>query len=140
LLGFERVGAIDEVVEAAAEAGAGDLLDGHPLRAQAVGVHEVGGLVVGDQADLLAAAHVIAREAAQGRRLTRAEEAADHHEANLGHGSWSLEVNRRDKPGGLCIHFSRLVQSLNGYDTLRSGVYLWTVIQENSRLLPAGSG
>ena len=78
---------LDEVVEAAAEAGAGDLLHVEALRAQRVGIDEILRLVVGDDADLVPAVGVVAGEAGKGGRLARTEEATEHDEADTFHGA-----------------------------------------------------
>ncbi len=85
LAGLQTADLGDQVVEAAAEAGAGHFLDGEALGTQARGIDEVLRLIVGDQADALAALHVVTGQPAEGRRLAGAEEATDHYETQAGH-------------------------------------------------------
>src|SRR5262249_16029500 len=98
-----------EVVEAAAEAGAGHLGDGQALGAQVVRIHEVLGLVVGDDADALAAALVKARQPGQGGRFAGSEEAAHHHETQVVHDVASDRLPRRG-----CISEPGVAQSTPG--------------------------
>src|SRR5262249_24891480 len=68
-----------------AEARPGHLLDGEALGAQAGGVHQVLGLVVGDDAHLAALPRVVPGQPRQRRRLARPQKAAHHHEAQSVH-------------------------------------------------------
>src|SRR5262249_41594718 len=79
----EVVGRFEERVEAAAEAAAGDLLDGEALRAEERRVHQAAALVVADEADLEAAVGQAAGEPGDGGRLAGAQKAADHDISRL---------------------------------------------------------
>ena len=93
LAAFQLLDLADQIIESTAEAGARHLLDGKALRAQAGGVHQILSLIVGDEADLLAAIEVEAGQTRQRRGFAGAEEATDHDEAQLFHWRTSLPVS-----------------------------------------------
>jgi hypothetical protein len=68
----------DQIIEAAAETRARNLLHVEPLAPQAFGVNQVCGLIVGDDANAQALRHVMPRQASKHRRLSGPEEAAHH--------------------------------------------------------------
>ena len=76
-----------QLVEIAAEASAGHFADVEALGPQAVGIDQVGRLVVGDDADFLAAALIVTSQAGDGGCFAGAEKAAEHDEADGGHRS-----------------------------------------------------
>src|SRR5260221_651457 len=89
--GFDQAaGRLDELVEAATETAARDLLRGQAERAEEGRVHEVPTLVVGDEPDLVAASEQLSGGGGQGRRLARSEEAADAAEEHGRHGARAL--------------------------------------------------
>ena len=87
-VGPRRVGellcGICERVEAAAETTARDLLRRKALRAQHRRIHEFAALVVRDETDAQPLRGEMLRDRGDGGRLSRSEEAADHHVAGLG--------------------------------------------------------
>ncbi len=92
LVGFELADPVDKFVESAAEASPGHFLDGKALRAQAGGIDEILGLVVGDDADFLSSGLVEACETRQRRRLARTQKTADHDKAKAFHQSNSFRA------------------------------------------------
>jgi hypothetical protein len=76
-----------ELVEVAAEAGPGHFPHFKPLRPQGVGVDQVGGLIVRDDADPLPLGQVMTGETAHGGGLPGTQEASDHDVAGS-HGTW----------------------------------------------------
>ncbi len=94
-LGQDNVGAFsllkpadftDQVVESAAKAGPGHLFHRKALRPQTVGVHQVLGLVIGDEPHASTLVDVKMGQPADARGLARAQKAADHDEAKSFHG------------------------------------------------------
>ena len=75
-----------QLVEVAAEARAGHFAHVEALRPQAVRIDQVGRLVVGDDADLLALALIVPGQAGDRGRFAGAEKAAEHEEADGRHG------------------------------------------------------
>jgi len=68
-----------EFVEVTAEAGPGDFSHAEAVRAEGLRVDEIGGLIVSDDADLLALVLIHLRKSGDGGGFARAEEAPDHH-------------------------------------------------------------
>src|ERR1019366_4240856 len=105
LRAFEAADLVEQVIELAAEASAGDFLDGEALLAQRGSIDEVLGLIVGDNADALALVHVMTGEAGHRRGFARAEKAAQHDKADRGHvvilatESWKTESLYRSGRG-----------------------------------------
>ena len=96
---FELPDGLGEFVEIAAEASARNFANVEALGSQTVGIDQIGRLVVGDDADFLAAALIVAREAGDGGRFARAEEAAEHDEANGRHRIRGSGFSRSQKSG-----------------------------------------
>src|SRR5262249_17859965 len=97
----DAVGLGHEVVEPAAEAAPGHLPRGHAETAEDGGVDEVLSVVVGDEADRVAAGLELACGGGEGRGLAGTEEAADAAEADgIGHGLAGLTILQaaRERP------------------------------------------
>src|SRR5262249_5937903 len=79
-VGAELADLVDQVVELAAEAGAGDFLHREALRREALGVDQVFGLVVGHKADAQSLVAVMPPKPGHRGGLAGAEKAADKNE------------------------------------------------------------
>jgi hypothetical protein len=90
---------VDQRVEAAAEAAAGDLLDREAVRGQHGGVDEADALVVRDQADAAAVAMQCLRQAQDCGGLPGPQEAANHDVTGRCHALQGLDGIMTDGPG-----------------------------------------